>query len=307
VMSGPTGLLAPCAVTWAESCRAMEACTGGDTLVTKEEVERLVAFLDRAVTKLGASGVKCDETEVGLLHQPAAEVIKCHMAVAAALQVLYVSRVSGRTLREDIKSVGNALTVDLVALGSLLTQDNEAAIPACGKCIEKIKKLVLLPLDSKVAVKRRLLRQLAQIKDTRREVVDWLAEADGDLGFDDEDEDGIAGADEEDKRVGAAVVDALEGIQVGVKEVLHQITGLEEHPDPELLERFLDHSVAKSTDQLSMSVLGGVDPDAVTAAVQAGSQALEALASALKGVGCDPAALDGSRELLAAVTVALEG
>ncbi|CAE8616626.1 unnamed protein product, partial [Polarella glacialis] len=154
-------------------------------LLPAEDLKKVVKWLQQTVTKFGASAAVADGEDRDKMLQPIAqEVIKSFTAAVGTL--LSMRRGAGPSLVKELQVVGGSLAEAIDALGASVGSPSMAT--HAGKALERVKHLEKMSVQNRAAVRRCLLKSLAQLRDANRELQEGLREDPADAGEDDEED-----------------------------------------------------------------------------------------------------------------------
>eukprot|EP00931_Biecheleriopsis_adriatica_P054506 TRINITY_DN32087_c0_g1_i1.p1 TRINITY_DN32087_c0_g1~~TRINITY_DN32087_c0_g1_i1.p1 ORF type:complete len:344 (+),score=103.77 TRINITY_DN32087_c0_g1_i1:27-1034(+) len=166
-------LLAAASRVWNDVCGDLkEADEPADgTLMPVEDLKKVVKWLQGTVTKFGASAAVADGEDRDKALKPIAEeVIKAFTAAAGTL--LALRNGAGPSLIRELKDNGSSLAEAMDALGKAVGKESMAA--CAGKALERVKFLERTSTQNRAAIRRRLLKSLAQLRDANREMQEEL-------------------------------------------------------------------------------------------------------------------------------------
>lgn len=250
-----------------EPCPDSELAEG--VAVQSEELKKVGKWIQHGVTKFGASAsvAEGEERDKGL--KPIAdEVIKSFTAAIGTL--LSLKRGAGATLIAELHATGAGLASALDALGKAVGTSDMAT--CAGKVLAQVKTLERTSMHNRMAIRRRLLQNLSQLRDAQRELQESLDS--DDQGGDDDDDDDDDFFDSPDAALEPAervLVEALVKLAGSCVDVLAKVStacgpSKEDGLTPagiSALEVAVMHSTvaAGAMDGLAVAANGGLDPD----------------------------------------------
>lgn len=293
------------------------------TPVPPEEIKKVTKYLQHTVTKFGASASVEDRAEI--LQPVGDEVVKAFTAAIGTL--LSVRRGAGGCLRAELRSAGAGLAAAMESLGAAV--GTPAMSINAGKMLDRIKHFERVPTHNRAAIRRRLLANLAQLRDAQREMREALQAEVGDGAADPDplsDAESFFPPEEEMEPHERRLVEAICGATASFEELFAQVSrlcmptpgghspgaagpaaeaGTDSLPIP-VLEVTVVHADAASSavDTLANSSVGGVD----VAECESGLSEMRKALDGLVGVFAEnpPLAVETARERLDAIKEALE-
>jgi len=258
-------------------------------LVPPEELKKVAKWLQQTVTKFGASAAVAEGPADKALVPVGEEVIG---AFTASVQTMVcLTRGAGASLRAEVQDIGSSLTTAVEELGAAVGTSSLGV--AAGKVLDRVKHLERTSSHNRAAIRRRLLRSLAQVSDVQRELQQALQSSGGGGApsgeHGDEDEDDFAPSDDAGFEPGEReLVEAVAGAVEVLLEVLREASRLcvpaSSSPTSagaaaaasavevpvEVLEASAVHadSSAKAVDDLVVHAVGGLDAEAFKAGLQ---------------------------------------
>lgn len=277
--------------------------------VQADELKKIAKWVQNSVTKFGATASVADERDKEGLKPVAQEVVKSFTAAVGTL--LSIRRGAGPSLRAELRVVGGELAAALDLLGSSFGDGQKVSLSA-GKALDKVKQFERVSAHNRAAVRRRVLKMLAQLRDATRELQEAVKHADGE--GEDEDDD-FGGFDEslepEEKVIVEALVAAaavLEDIMLQASQSCMPAAGGVGGAVPVVILEFAVQGCtagANAMDGLSAHSLGGVDFEEFSTCLLEMRAAISALSSAEEAVG-GAAAIGALSESIERVQVALD-
>eukprot|EP00928_Gymnodinium_smaydae_P073974 TRINITY_DN57061_c0_g1_i1.p1 TRINITY_DN57061_c0_g1~~TRINITY_DN57061_c0_g1_i1.p1 ORF type:complete len:351 (-),score=113.32 TRINITY_DN57061_c0_g1_i1:106-1098(-) len=282
-------------------------------LVSTKELQKVGKWMQHTLTKFGASASVADGADRLRALQPIAEeVVKAFTAAIGTL--LSMRKGAGRSLLAEMRQVGQDLAEVLNTLGAVAAvEGNEALALSVGKALERVKHFERVSVQNSSAIRRRLLRNLAQLRDASRELDEVLESTKAD----EDDEDDLAGLDDdddlnfdedldaEDRKVVEALREAVRALEDTLKQASSacaKLTSAEGPPSLLDLEKAIAYAASanEAVDGMAVAAAGGLDlamfrPD------------LEKFARAVDGLaGVVPAASERLQKALPALQAAVE-
>jgi len=219
---------------------------------------------------LRASASAADGLERDLALRPIAEeVIKAFTAAIGTLLVL--RKGAGPSLLRELQDAGAGLTAAVESFGAAIAGLGSDTVPFCaGKVLDRVVHLKKMSTQNRAAVRRRLLKSLAQLGDAARELRETTSsketEADDLDDFDDLGD--LEDDDEELEPEERAVLEAVMVVVDKFEEVLKEASsncvpsGAASLVD---LEAAADHasSCANAVDSMAASACGGLEVEPV--------------------------------------------
>eukprot|EP00927_Polykrikos_kofoidii_P046816 TRINITY_DN40946_c0_g1_i1.p1 TRINITY_DN40946_c0_g1~~TRINITY_DN40946_c0_g1_i1.p1 ORF type:complete len:336 (-),score=90.42 TRINITY_DN40946_c0_g1_i1:45-1052(-) len=271
---------------WDDICAELQGtgATGDDygdkVLVAPEELKKIGKLLTHSVTKYGASASVADGPERLLSLKPIAEeVTKAYTAAVGTL--LAMKHGAGGCLLAELRDAGSGLSQAVEGLGQAAAiEGNEVTSVAAAKVLERARHFERVSTHNRAAVRRQILRSLAQLRDAHKELNQALAsapqngEADGTEGLQsDGDIDSVI--DEEERPVVEAVLSVVKRLEEMVQAAsLVCVPGA--GVDPATVAKGIDLEeatvvivkAAHSVDTMAAHSIGGVDPRELNMAIQ---------------------------------------
>lgn len=271
--------------------------------VSADELKKVAKWMQHSLTKFGASAAVAEGEELDRGLKPIAEeVIKGFTAVLGTF--ISAKRGAGPSLLGELHTAGAELSAALDELGKAIgTPEMPVGV---GKVLERVKKLERISTHNRAAIMRKLLQNLAQIRDAQRELQEALACEEGE-----EEDDGFAEFDASLEPEERRVVEALVALTGALVDALKKVTTAcvpAKGPDTVTvgvaeLEAAVPHSAAAASavDSLSVASTGGFDAEEF-------SKSLAEMRGAVNGFLACPAVGDGGelKRALAAAEAASE-
>lgn len=163
------------AEAWAKTRGSMFNDT--QSRMTQDDMEKMSKVIERNVTRLGAMSTTCaSDDDFDLLSKPLQEFQKTYIMLLGTLTAMGGGKAAGRSLRHEILAYGEEVTkafseVERVHLSRNVDEMKKLS-PKVGLVLEVVKKLTKVPRSDAVAVKKRLLVKIRQMRDVARELVD---------------------------------------------------------------------------------------------------------------------------------------
>lgn len=276
--------------------------------VPADELKKITKWVQNSVTKFGATASVADERDKEGLRPIAQEVVKSFTAAAGTL--LSIRRGAGPTLRSELRGVGGELAAALDILGSSVGDSQKVGLSS-GKVLDKVKQFERVSAHNRAAVRRRVLRMLAQLRDATRELQEAVKHA-NDQGEDEDDDFG--GFDESLEPEEKVVVEALVALAAELEELMKQASqscmpaakGAGGAVPVAILEAAAQGCIAgaNALDGLSAHSLGGFDFEEFSTCLLEMRAAISVFSSAEEAVG-GAAALGALAESIERVQVAV--
>lgn len=275
--------------------------------INSEELKKVSLWLQRSLTKFGASAAVADASDEQALRQVANQVVTALTAAVGTL--LTLRRGAGPSLRAELRDVTSDLCRVVEGLGAAVGTEGMAL--NAGKALERVKRLERVSLNSRAAVRRRILTSLAQLRDARRELQEELKDAGGDGDSDEDDEDdeedfGLEKLDPAERDVAQKLDEAAGAVEAALMRASKRMGSAAQADAAGAVPAFeacAVHAAAavRSVDELATHVIGGLDSGAFAASLQKLREAAEGLAAAEEpdGVGELGLALDALGAALA--------
>eukprot|EP00929_Paragymnodinium_shiwhaense_P057396 TRINITY_DN28726_c0_g1_i1.p1 TRINITY_DN28726_c0_g1~~TRINITY_DN28726_c0_g1_i1.p1 ORF type:complete len:334 (+),score=106.97 TRINITY_DN28726_c0_g1_i1:129-1130(+) len=162
-------------------------------VIAPDELKKVVKWVQHTTTKYGASASVADGADRDNALRPIAEeVIKAYTAALGTLLSMRIG--AGPSLLLELREAGAGLANAVESLGAASATEGDDRMAMCaGKVLDKAKALEKVSTQNRAAVRRRLLRALAQLRDAHRELKETLAAPPGESsnaeGDDDDEED----------------------------------------------------------------------------------------------------------------------
>jgi len=242
------------------------------------------------VTKYGASASVADGADREKALRPIAEeVIKAYTAALGTLLSMRIG--AGPSLLLELREAGGGLANAVESLGAAsATEGDDRLATSAGKVLEKAKAVEKVSTQNRAAVRRRLLKALAQLRDAHREVKETLAAepADGD------DDDELSDMDDEaldpqERRILENVAPAVQSLEEVLAEASAGCVKKEDGTGLpfDLLEAAAASAMgsAKAVDGIVSSSISGIDVPAVRKAMEELKSCVSSLAGAAPTAG----------------------
>lgn len=262
------------------------------TLLPVDELKKVSKYLQHTLTKFGASATAvadAEEAKKGLT-PIAQEVVKAYTAAAGTLMSL--SGGAGACLAAELKDAGSGLADSLEALGNAVLTPGLASCAA--KALQAAGNFERVSTQNRAAIRRRLLKNLAMLRDANREMQQEIENADKKglgtvevLSGDEElleDEDDLCSAFQEtmlpsERRILESALKMSTQIEEVLKEASTScVAGSESQISLDLatLEVIAEQAtqVPGAIDTLAADCVGGVDAEACNSSLEKLRQAL---------------------------------
>eukprot|EP00933_Yihiella_yeosuensis_P073893 TRINITY_DN82684_c0_g1_i1.p1 TRINITY_DN82684_c0_g1~~TRINITY_DN82684_c0_g1_i1.p1 ORF type:complete len:324 (+),score=78.53 TRINITY_DN82684_c0_g1_i1:26-997(+) len=262
-------MLADAQKIWEKVGTELEAKDGDElkdgVLISAEEIKKVGKWLQQTVTKFGASAAVAEGEEIEKALKPIGqEVIKAYTAASGTL--LSMRRGAGASLIKELQSIGKDLTEGIDSLGASVGKPSMSN--AAGKVLERVKHFDRLSLHNRAAVRRRLLKSLATLRDANREMQEEISENQVDVedSSDPESDFPHATVSPSERRL----VESILSLSTQLEEVLKEASSLcmpkegsdsTSSPSLQELEAAALHgeSVTKAVDALATDSVSGID------------------------------------------------
>jgi len=291
------------------------------SLLPAEDLKKVVKWLQHSITKFGASAAVAEGEDRDKALKPIAEeVIKAFTAAAGTL--LSLRKGAGESLIRELQENGSGLADAIGGLGASVGKQSMAA--SAGKALERVKFFERTSTQNRAAVRRRLLKSVAQLRDASKEMTEELRVEEGGGGgaggypsaeaeSEDEDEEFSefqeAPLEPSERRVVEAILKAASLLEEQLKEAssstLPKTSSSESSlpgPSLEQLEAAAVHAEmgTGAIDALAADAVGGIDFEACKKGMSKLQEALGALGAQFSAVASDDlqSAFDAIKEAL---------
>lgn len=276
-------------------------------LVQPEELKKVAKWLQQTVTKFSASAAVSEGPSDGAVVAAGEEVVRAFTAAAEVLVCL--TRGAGTCLLAEVRDIGSTLAGTLEELGAAVGTPSMAL--SAGKVLDRVKHLERMSSHNRAAIRRCLLRSLAQVLDAQRELQQSVRTGAGEQS---DDPDDFMASDPEfepgERELVEAIVAAVEVLLDVLKEASQQCvpqtpSGSGGGTVPlETLEASAVHAdrVSQAVDGLAVHAVGGLDAPAFRTSLAELRAAAAGFQGWLKASGASlTAALDSVEAALIAV------
>lgn len=141
-------------------------------LLRAEDLKKVAKWLEQTITKFGASASVTDKKDFDKVLKPMAEEVqKAFTAVAGTL--LSMRPGAGKSLLAELRDLGDGLADAIRGLGAEVGKPGLAT--SVGKVTDRIQQLERTSTHNRAAIRRRVLKNLSQLRDAGKELQEALA------------------------------------------------------------------------------------------------------------------------------------